>query len=69
MSWRYECNDCGNTDSDRIEYLGHDVFRCNICNSTNVSEKYIMSPFQRQEAAVLARGNKWQIENWYATHY
>lgn len=26
------------------------------------------SHFARREAQVLAGGNKWQIENWYATH-
>lgn len=27
------------------------------------------TPFERQEAAVYATGNKWAIENWNATHY
>ncbi len=40
-------------------------------NEDNYIEKteYIMSPFERQEAAVYATGNKWAIENWNATHY
>ena len=40
-------------------------------NENNYIEKteYVMSPFERQEAAVYATGNKWAIENWNATHY
>lgn len=40
-------------------------------NEDNYIEKteYVMSPFERQEAAVYATGNKWAIENWNATHY
>ena len=40
-------------------------------NEDNYIEKteYVMSPFERQEAAVYATGNRWAIENWNATHY
>lgn len=37
------------------------------CRSEKHSERR-PSPYERTEAAVLATGNKWAIENFYATH-
>ena len=61
------CDKCGSKD---IEYLGKDRCYCNNCRcETDVRDKYIESPFDRNERRVYATGNRWAIENWRATHY
>ena len=68
MGWKYECVNCGNTNSDEIEYLGQDKWLCKKCNGNRVKEIYIPTPYERTQAHVYATGNRWAIENWKATH-
>lgn len=61
------CSKCGSKD---IKYLGHDRCYCNACNcERDTRDKYIETPFERNERRVYATGNRWAIENWRATHY
>lgn len=61
------CGKCGSRD---IEYLGNDRCYCRDCKHENDSrDRYIESPFERNERKVYATGNRWAIENWNATHY
>lgn len=61
------CDKCGSKD---IEYLGKGRCYCNNCKCEQDSrDKYIESPFERNERRVYETGNRWAIENWRATHY
>ena len=61
------CAVCGTAD---IEYLGDNKCHCNHCEKEQpTKDEWVMTPFERQEAAVYATGNRWAIENWIATHY
>lgn len=61
------CAKCGSKD---IKYLGNDRCYCEKCKcETDSRDKYIESPFERNERRVYATGNRWAIENWRATHY
>lgn len=61
------CGKCGSKD---IEYLGNGRCHCNDCNcERDARDKYIETPFERNERRVYATGNRWAIENWRATHY
>ena len=61
------CAECGSKD---IEHVIDNRCYCNKCRrGTSVREKYIESPFERNERRVYATGNRWAIENWRATHY
>lgn len=61
---------CGKCGSGNIKYIGNDRCYCNECKrEAETRDKYIESPFERNERRVYATGNKWAIENWNATHY
>lgn len=68
MGWKFECKECGNTDSNEIEYVGNDQYLCKKCNGKRVKEIYVATPYERTRAYVYATGNKWAIENFNATH-
>ncbi len=61
---------CAECRSQDIKYLGNNRCYCNKCGrETDSRDKYIESPFERNERRVYATGNRWAIENWRATHY
>ena len=61
---------CGKCGSHDINYLGRGRCYCNDCKcETDSRDKYIESPFERNERLVYASGNRWAIESWNATHY
>ena len=61
---------CAKCQSRNLKYLGKERWYCNNCQQeTQTVTKYFESPFERQERAVYATGNRWAIENWRATHY
>jgi len=51
-----------NEPDAKVEYLGE-----KIAKSQHVVKRGT-SPYERTKAEVYARGNKWQIERWEATH-
>ena len=64
-----KCAVCGGGDIDFISGTHFERCFCRDCNAeTDVVEKVIFSPYERNRNAVYATGNKWAIENWNLTH-
>ena len=60
---------CGTCGSANIVHTGVRQCYCNECGAPRTSvNKTLMSPYERTRAAVYATGNKWDIENFNATH-
>ena len=60
---------CAVCDSNEVEYLGRDEVYCLKCGKKHDAKTiYIESPYERRQSAVYMSGNRWQIENWKATH-
>ena len=63
------CSECGGSNFDFIDGTHFEKCFCKDCGKeTNVSERWIESPYERTRRAVYATGNRWAIENFNATH-
>ena len=66
MRFRTVCSKC---KSGNIEYLGNDKCYCNECKTERDSiDVVVESPYERTRRAVYSTGNRWEIENFNATH-